>query len=92
MAGAASQRGDAPGASSQACEEACANHLFAEDIPAAASGSVELVELRVKRLPAGQDAGVADKAFSGSVSVYLTAILPFRLIKGLRKFVESLNL
>jgi hypothetical protein len=35
------------------------------DVPAAASGSAKLLKLRVKRLPASRDTGVADEAFFG---------------------------
>ena len=39
------------------------------DVAAAASGGTQLLKLRVQRLPVGRGAGVADEAFSGSVSV-----------------------
>jgi hypothetical protein len=46
-----------------------ARHLLAADVPAAATGSAKLLKLCVKRLPVGREAGVADEAFPGSVSV-----------------------
>jgi hypothetical protein len=44
-------------------------HTVSSDIPAVASGGAELVELHLKRLPAGADAGITDEAFSRLVSV-----------------------
>ena len=40
-----------------------AGSLLAIDVPAAASGGAELVELAIEALPVGRDAGIADKAF-----------------------------
>ena len=40
-----------------------ARNLLPVDVPAAASGGAELVELGVEGLPVGRDAGVADEPF-----------------------------
>jgi hypothetical protein len=49
-------------------------HLLAVDVPAAASGGAQRLELRVKGLPVGRDAGMADQPFFGvSFRSYLTA-------------------
>jgi hypothetical protein len=46
-----------------------AGHLLAVDVPAAASGLAKLLKLRVKGLPVGGNAGIADEPFFGLVSV-----------------------
>ena len=44
----------------------CASDLLAVDVPAAASGGLELVKLAVEGLPVGRDAGIADQRLFGN--------------------------
>ena len=48
-----------------------AGHLLFVDVPAFASGLAKLLNLAVKGLPVGRDAGIADQPFFGEFRSYL---------------------
>jgi len=54
-------------------------HLLAVDVPAAASRRAKLFKLRVKGLPVGADAGIADEPFFGRFRPYL--MTPYKWLK-----------